>query len=243
MRVSDPIIAPPGQARWWRKGKGGCFASGSLQSGFHRGRPGGDHHQSDDSYVRLAVGRRSRIAPVSRRLVPPRRHDGHDADVLPAVSSWWIALVLIRSRGRRGRLPGGFERSDLFPALCGGRSSFGRISRPHDEGFTRAVLGGQPERCLSLWTYLELLQCAQNRQQHRYTKSFLKDLGFHTLPLSENIGYRAAVYIEEYSLSHGLRAGDAIVAATAAEHDLTLCTSNAGHLKPIRELKIKAFKP
>lgn len=99
------------------------------------------------------------------------------------------------------------------------------------------------ERLLSVQSYMELLQCAQNRQQHEYTKSFLKDFGFQILPLSENIGHRAAVYIEEYSLTHGLRAGDAIVAATATENHLVLCTSNARHFKPIRDLKTKTFKP
>jgi hypothetical protein len=101
----------------------------------------------------------------------------------------------------------------------------------------------EEERLLSLQTYLELLQGAQNQRQHEAAKSFLKTFGFNTLPLTENIGHRAAVYIEEYALSHGLRAGDALVAATAAEHGLTLCTSNAKHFSPIRDLKIRVFKP
>lgn len=99
------------------------------------------------------------------------------------------------------------------------------------------------ERLLSVQTYMELLQGAENKQHHEYTKSFLRDFGFRTLPLSEDVGHRAAVYIETYSLSHGLRAGDAIVAATAAENNLTLCTSNAKHFKPIRDLKLKVLRP
>ena len=99
------------------------------------------------------------------------------------------------------------------------------------------------DRCLSLQTYLELLQCAQNEKQHDYTKRFLKDLGFKVLPLTENIGHRAAIYIEEYSLSHGLRAGDAIIAATAVEQGMVLCTSNAKHVKAIKDLELKAFRP
>jgi hypothetical protein len=101
----------------------------------------------------------------------------------------------------------------------------------------------EEERLLSVQTYLELLQDAQNKQQHEYTKNFLKELGFRILPLSENIGHRAAVYIEEYSLSHGLRAGDAIIAATAAEGNLTLCTSNTKHFKAIRDLKLRILRP
>jgi predicted nucleic acid-binding protein len=46
-----------------------------------------------------------------------------------------------------------------------------------------------------------------------------------------------------YTLSHGLRAGDAIIAATAAENNLTLVSSNTKHFKPIKELKLKIFKP
>jgi predicted nucleic acid-binding protein len=66
---------------------------------------------------------------------------------------------------------------------------------------------------------------------------------FAVLQFSENIGHRACVYVEQYCLSHGLRAGDAIVAATATENNLTLVTSNAKHFRPIRDLKLKVFKP
>ena len=101
----------------------------------------------------------------------------------------------------------------------------------------------EQERFISVQTYLELLQGAANKQQHEYTKQFLKDFGFRTIPLSGNIGHRATVYIEEYSLSHGLRAGDAIIAATAAETNMELCSSNAKHFKPIKDLKLKVFRP
>ena len=101
----------------------------------------------------------------------------------------------------------------------------------------------EEDRFISVQTYLELLQGAENKQQHEYTKQFLKDFGFRTIPLSGNIGHRAAVYIEEYSLSHGLRAGDALIAATAAESNIVLCSSNAKYFKPIKDLKLKAFHP
>ena len=99
------------------------------------------------------------------------------------------------------------------------------------------------ERYLSVQTYMELLQCAGDKKQHEYVADFLKTFNFQTLPLTENIGHRAAIYIEEHSLSRGLRAGDAIIAATAVENNLTLCTSNAKHFKPISELRVKVFRP
>ena len=101
----------------------------------------------------------------------------------------------------------------------------------------------EDERFISLQTYLELLQCAENKRQHEYTKRFLKEFGFRTLPLSGNIGHRATVYIEEYSLSHGIRAGDALIAATATENNMPLCSGNAKHFKQIKDLKLKLFRP
>ena len=113
------------------------------------------------------------------------------------------------------------------------------------KGNTKAarLIQKEEERLLSLQSYLELLQCAQDKKQHECTISFLKDFDFRTLPLTENIGHRAAVYVEEYSLPHGLRAGDALIAATAVENNLTLSTSNTKHFRPIKELKLKPFRP
>ena len=101
----------------------------------------------------------------------------------------------------------------------------------------------EEERSISVLTYMELLQGAREKRQHEYVLGFLSEYGFRILPLSENIGHRAAVYIEEYSMAHGLRAGDAIIAATATDNNLTLCTSNSRHHRPIKELKLKVFKP
>ena len=101
----------------------------------------------------------------------------------------------------------------------------------------------EDERFISVQTYLELLQCAENKRQHEYTKRFLKEFGFRTLPLSGNIGHRATVYIEEYSLSHGIRAGDALIAATATENNMPLCSGNAKHFRQIKDLKLKLFRP
>jgi predicted nucleic acid-binding protein len=99
------------------------------------------------------------------------------------------------------------------------------------------------DRFLSIQSYMELLQGAKSKTQHKHSKAFIKDFNFIVLPLTENIGHRALVYIEEYSLSNGLRAGDAIIAATAVENNLPLSTSNQKHFKVIGELTLKAFKP
>jgi predicted nucleic acid-binding protein len=99
------------------------------------------------------------------------------------------------------------------------------------------------ERCLSVQSFMELLQCAKNKKQHKYIKDFLTSFDFLVLPFTENIGHRASIYIEEYTLASGLRSGDAIIAATAVENNLPLVTSNVKHFKMIKELKLKSFRP
>lgn len=99
------------------------------------------------------------------------------------------------------------------------------------------------KRFLSIQTYMELMQCAKNKNQHKKIKSFLDSFNFQTLSLTENIGHRASIYIEEYTLSRGVKAGDAIIAATAVENNMTLSSSNGKHFKIIKELDLKVFKP
>lgn len=106
-----------------------------------------------------------------------------------------------------------------------------------------ALMEQTEERYLSVQTYLELMQNARNKHQHQTTKDFLKSFSFYVLPFTENIGHRACIYIEEYALATGLRAGDAIVAATASENSLVLATSNAKHFRAIKDLQIKIFRP
>jgi predicted nucleic acid-binding protein len=98
------------------------------------------------------------------------------------------------------------------------------------------------ERYLSVQTYMELLQSAQNKKQHKQIKDFLAAFDFIIIPFTENVGHRACIYIEEYTLSNGIRAGDAVIAATAIENNLTLATSNAKHFKMIKDLKLKVFR-
>jgi predicted nucleic acid-binding protein len=106
-----------------------------------------------------------------------------------------------------------------------------------------ALIDGCRDRYLSVYSYMELLQAAKNKEQHRNTMDFVASLGFVVLPLSETIGHRALIVLEGYALSHGLRAGDAIIAATAVDNNMTLVSSNAKHFRPIKGLKFKAFKP
>lgn len=106
-----------------------------------------------------------------------------------------------------------------------------------------ALIDGAKDRYLSVQTYMELLQCATDKQQQRLVKRFISNFNFSVLPLTENIGHRALVYVEEYGLSSGMRAGDAIIAATASENGMPLMSGNAKHFKVVKELDLKIFRP
>jgi predicted nucleic acid-binding protein len=99
------------------------------------------------------------------------------------------------------------------------------------------------ERTVSIVTYMELLQGARDQEETRAIKRFLAEMGFGMLPLTEDIGHRASIYMEEYALKVALTMGDALIAATAVEHDLTLCTGNQKHYRHIQELRLKRFRP
>jgi len=105
------------------------------------------------------------------------------------------------------------------------------------------LLQNKDVKQISIFSYMELLQCAKDKTQQVVIRNFLHDLKIETLPLTENIGHRAAVYIDMFSLSHGLRACDALIAATAVENSQELATSNKKHFQLITELQLKVFKP
>jgi predicted nucleic acid-binding protein len=98
-------------------------------------------------------------------------------------------------------------------------------------------------RATSIVAYMELLQGARDRQDLRHVKAVLSDFGFEVLPLSEATSHRAAVYVEEHALSSRLGVTDALIAATAVEHGLVLCTGNVKHYRAIQELDVLPFRP
>lgn len=106
-----------------------------------------------------------------------------------------------------------------------------------------ALVDRSESRVISVQTLLELIQGARSKEHLRHAKDFLAEFSFTVLPLTENIGHRAAVYMEEYALTTGLRAGDSLIAATAVENNLILSSSNRKHFRLIRELQLRPFKP
>ncbi len=111
----------------------------------------------------------------------------------------------------------------------------------HDHLKAKELILDDEERVISLQTYMEFLQGARSLKEMQLFKDMLTEARFLILSFSENIGHRASIYIEEYAVPSGLRAGDALIAATAVEHNLVLATGNRKHFQMIRDLKIHAF--
>ena len=88
---------------------------------------------------------------------------------------------------------------------------------------------------------MELLYGARNKVELETLKKVLH--GFHTLSLSAEIGRLADQHIEQFSLSHGMEPLDALIAATAMELDMVLCTANMKHFRAVPGLKLESFRP
>ena len=104
-------------------------------------------------------------------------------------------------------------------------------------------VGDVDEKAISIITYMELLHGSTSPTQLRMVKDFLSDAVFEVLPITEKIGHRALVYVEEHAVSRGLRALDAFIAATAVENNRLLVSANYKHFQGIPELKFRRFKP
>ena len=99
------------------------------------------------------------------------------------------------------------------------------------------------EKCLSIQSYMELLQGAKDKTEQKHLKDFIFSFDFAVLPLTENIAHRALVYVEEYAISSGMNSADALIAATAVENNCSLLTGNTKHFRAVKELQLKTFRP
>ncbi len=96
---------------------------------------------------------------------------------------------------------------------------------------------------LSAVSYLEVLQGMRNKAELAAVKKMLQHRGATVLPLSETITQRAVDLMESLTLSHGLQMGDALIAATALEHESSVLTANVKHFLAVGGLKVEAFLP
>lgn len=103
------------------------------------------------------------------------------------------------------------------------------------------LLESCPERAVSVVSCMELLAGARDKRELMAPRSFLSK--FQRLPLNGEIGHRAERYVELYALKSAVSPLDALIAATAVENRLPLCTANVKHFRSITNLELHPFKP
>ena len=96
---------------------------------------------------------------------------------------------------------------------------------------------------LSAVSYLEVLQGMRNKAELVAVKKMLDKRLARLLPVTEAITLRATDLMESLTLSHGLQMGDALIAATAIEHQLPVLTANVKHFSAVASLTVEAFVP
>ena len=89
---------------------------------------------------------------------------------------------------------------------------------------------------ISIITAMELVAGCPNAAALAKVQAFLK--GVTVLPISPLASQNAYQLMESFSLSHGLAIADALIAATASEHGLTINTRNVRHFQMIPGLVV-----
>ena len=90
---------------------------------------------------------------------------------------------------------------------------------------------------------MELAQGCRDKAELERVKKALNGSGVQIAPATASICERAMRLIDLHALSDGLRLADALIAATALEHGLTLLTANFKHFSPIDGLSVERFDP
>jgi len=115
----------------------------------------------------------------------------------------------------------------------------------HLRGYAQATrrLDQLDSLTLSAVSYMELLQGMRDKTELAAVKKMLELRGARIVPLTEVTTQQAMTLMESLTLSHGLQMGDALIAATALEHQLTLLTGNVKHFRAVSGLQLEAFVP
>ena len=89
---------------------------------------------------------------------------------------------------------------------------------------------------LDTTVYAELIQGSKNKAQVQKIEKYLTRC--ELIHFDKSVSQKTLDLIRKYSKSHNLMFGDAIIAATCLENDLTLMTYNVKDFRFIKGLKI-----
>jgi len=97
--------------------------------------------------------------------------------------------------------------------------------------------------CISVVTYMELVQGMRNKRELNALRQALRGWDCKVLYVTEEISARAMFAVEQHFLGHALRLADALIGATAIVHGLPLLTANDKHYRIMKDIPIKTFRP
>ena len=95
--------------------------------------------------------------------------------------------------------------------------------------------------CISVITYMELLQGMKNKVELRKFQTALQLWKVKVLQINEIISTKAMFLVEHYALSHSIQLADALIATTTIQQNKTLHTGNLKDFKIIKNLQINPF--
>lgn len=97
----------------------------------------------------------------------------------------------------------------------------------------------QSSLATSVVTQLELIVGCRNKTELRDLETFLRR--FQVLKITEQISDRAVDLLQQYRLSHSLLIADALIAATALEHDEPFITKTQRDFRFIAGLNLQPY--
>ena len=107
-----------------------------------------------------------------------------------------------------------------------------------DSQATKFLLDYSP--AVSTVSVAELIQGCRTPQQLSEVTTLVSDL--NVLNIDAEISVQSTKLVRDNYLSHSLKFLDALIAATAIKHKLTLKTQDAKHFKFIKNLSVLNFK-
>ena len=96
-------------------------------------------------------------------------------------------------------------------------------------------------RCVGSVCIMELIQGCKNKKELKVISDFCRENFSRVIHCDEIISEKAISLLRSYSLSHGLRTVDAIIAATSMTGKFTLVTGNWRHFNMIEKMKLVRF--
>lgn len=100
-------------------------------------------------------------------------------------------------------------------------------------------LNQQSSLAVSIVTQMELTIGCRNKTELQTLDVFLRH--FQILRITESISDKAVELLKQYRLSHGLLIADALIAATAIEHDQPFITKNQRDFRFIVGLSLQPY--